>query len=100
MNNKDLPKSRFFGPKYYLADYDPFVTTCKEACEKCELSDICDQLADDLNHIEYCICLHGIKDKKFKVSCPGAYFRDINNVDWKEIGNKYQEKYGHFFKDE
>lgn len=89
MKREDLNKNRFFGPKYYLADYDPFITTPKDACKRCELSDVCDQLADDLNHIEYCICLHGIKDKKFKVNCQGAYFRDINNVDWKEIEDKY-----------
>lgn len=98
MNN--YPKDRMFGPKYLLGNFNPNVNTSKEACELCELSDVCDQLADDLNHIEYCICLHGIKNKKYKVDCPGAYFRDINNVDWKEVGDKYLEKYGHFFKDE
>lgn len=51
-------------------------------CFLCELSDECDRLADDLNDIEYCICLSEgcIKDIKYKVEHKDAYFKNINNL--------------------
>ena len=52
------------------------------SCNFCELSDECDRLADDLNNIEYCMCLSKgvIKDTEYKVKHPKAYFKNINNL--------------------
>ena len=46
----------------------------------CELSDECDRLADDLNNIEYCMCLSEgcIKDTQYKVKHPKAYFKKVD----------------------
>lgn len=51
-------------------------------CMLCKLSDECDRLADELNDIEYCMCLSKgcIKDTQYKVKHPNAYFRNINNT--------------------
>ena len=46
-------------------------------CCKCELDSLCDRIADDLNHMEYCICLNGIKDKNYKKNHPNSYFKKI-----------------------
>lgn len=49
-------------------------------CDLCELSDECDRLADDLNNIEYCMCLSTgiIKDNQYKLNHPNAYFKKID----------------------
>ena len=51
-----------------------------DACNFCELSDECDRLADDLNNIEYCMCLSDgcIKDTQYKVKHPKAYFKKVD----------------------
>lgn len=51
-------------------------------CDLCDLCKECDKLADDLNNIEYCMCLSKgvIKDVEYKVKHPDAYFKNINDL--------------------
>jgi len=64
---------------YYLDDWG---VNDKNPCNCCELSDDCDRLADDLNNIEYCMCLSKgvIKDTEFKKNHPDAYFKKIDKI--------------------
>ena len=50
-------------------------------CDLCDLTEECDRLADDLNHIEYCMCLSKgvIQDTNYKKEHPDAYFKKIKN---------------------
>jgi len=49
-------------------------------CDLCELCEECDRLADDLNNIEYCMCLSRgvIKDIQYKKDHPNAFFKKID----------------------
>ena len=49
-----------------------------DPCDRCEISDSCDRIADDLNCIEYCICLDVIKDKEYKDKYPESYFKKVD----------------------
>lgn len=64
---------------FYLNDWSG-TSEHFRACDFCELSDECDRLADDLNNIEYCMCLSDgcIKDTKYKIKHPKAYFKKID----------------------
>ena len=44
---------------YLLDEYEgnTFQTHKKHPCELCELNDVCDRIADDLNNIEYFFCV-------------------------------------------
>ena len=71
-------EEREFG-EYLLDVYEHgLVKEGKSPCFLCELSDECDNISDDLNCVEYCICLDGIKDKTFKKNHPDSYFKRIN----------------------
>lgn len=69
-------KNRLFHG-FYLNDWNGNGTN--GSCDLCELSDECDRLADDLNNIEYCMCLSEgiIKDIEYKEEHPDAYFKKI-----------------------
>lgn len=64
---------------FYLNEWDG-PSLFIDACNFCELSDECDKLADDLNNIEYCMCLSDgcIKDTQYKVKHPKAYFKKVD----------------------
>ena len=69
---------------YYLDEYEHGLQYINSnACIECELEEHCDQIADELNLIEYCLCIDGIKDKEYKEKYPDAYFKkiDLNNQD-------------------
>ena len=72
MNN--INKDRLFNG-YYLDEWG--INDAHDACELCELSEDCDKLANDLNNIEYCMCISKgvIKDIKYKLEHPDAYFK-------------------------
>lgn len=74
MNN--INKDRLFNG-YYLDEWG--INGVHDACELCELSDDCDKLADDLNNIEYCMCISKgvIKDIKYKLEHSDSYFKKI-----------------------
>ena len=46
-----------------------------DPCKLCELSNQCDEIADTLNHIEYCLCLS--VNKKYKEKHPFAFFKKL-----------------------
>ena len=56
---------------------DPIKDVHVSYCEKCELYDLCEKTADELNNIDYLLCQDVIKDKTFKIEHPYAYFRKI-----------------------
>lgn len=60
---------------YLLDEYEgnTFQTHKKHPCELCELEDVCDRIADDLNKIEYFLCKE--VNHKFKEDHPYAFFR-------------------------
>ena len=62
---------------YYLNEWNNDLK--QPACELCELTDECDKLADELNQIEYCMCLSKgiIKDTEYKLKHNKAYFKKI-----------------------
>lgn len=78
---KEIVEDRIF--KGYLLDewgtnkIDGVYQLGCHPCDLCELTEECDRLADDLNHIEYCMCLSKgiIKDTEFKKNHPDAYFK-------------------------
>lgn len=70
MNNLD--KRRIYHG-YYLDDYP--IKEGKDPCELCELNKHCDEIADTLNQIEYCICLS--LNKKYKKEHAKAFFKQI-----------------------
>ena len=49
---------------------------------RCELNDICDFIADELNDIKYCMCMSKgvIKDTNYKKAYPLAYFKSIKDI--------------------
>ena len=71
--------------EYYLNDWgvnkndDAYQLDC-DPCFLCDLCDECDRLADDLNNIEYCMCLSKgvIKDIHYMEEHHTAYFKKIN----------------------
>ena len=78
-----MDKNRIYNG-YYLNDWgvnkiDGAHQLCCHPCDLCELSEDCDKLADDLNNIEYCMCLSKgiIKDKQYKLEHPDAYFKHV-----------------------
>lgn len=78
-----IDKNRLFHG-FYLNDWgvnkiDGAYQLCCHPCDLCELSDECDRLADDLNNIEFCMCLSEgiIKDIEYKEEHPDAYFKKI-----------------------
>ena len=68
-----MKENRKFG-EYYLDEYS--IKESENPCHLCELTDKCDQIADDLNKIDYCICLEYAK--KYKETHPNAYYKKIN----------------------
>lgn len=73
-----MEKSRIFiynNEEYILADGYPIdqLGAC-HPCDRCELSDICDKIADDLNKIEYTLCSE-IEDKEYKDNHPNSFFQ-------------------------
>ena len=77
IENKFDPNRLYHG--YYLDKYEKGLFDKKiDPCDRCEISDICDRIADDLNCIEYCICLDGIKDKEYKDKYPESYFKKVD----------------------
>lgn len=68
----NIKEDRIF-QNYYLDEYSLEINSSKEACDKCELSDLCDRIADDVNDIGYCICLD--KSEKYKHNHPTAYYK-------------------------
>lgn len=75
-----LDQNRIFKTKdnqYYLDDEYVAKDFPIGACNFCALSDLCDQLSDELNNIEYCICLGEDRFKKIKLLNPKACFRII-----------------------
>lgn len=75
-----MDKSRiliFKDEEYILDEGYPIdqLGTC-HPCDKCELSDLCDRISDDLNKIEYTLCTD-IEDKEYKINHPNAYFMKI-----------------------
>lgn len=64
--------------KYYLNDWDEESKVKFNPCDKCEVGDICDEIADTINNIEYCICLSKPSYKKYKESHPRSYFKVLN----------------------
>ena len=75
--DQNMDKNRIYNG-YYLNEWDG-PSLFIGACNFCELSDECDRLADELNNIEYCMCLSKgiIKDIKYKLEHPDAYFKKI-----------------------
>ena len=52
-----MDKSRYIninGQEYYLEEC---LEEIDNHCSLCELNNLCDIIADDINHIEYCLCL-------------------------------------------
>ena len=78
---KNIDKDRLYHG-FYLCEWEHGLEHIgKEACMLCELCDECDRLADDLNKIEYCMCLSKgvIKDTEYKKKYPDAYFKKIED---------------------
>ena len=71
-----INKNRLYNG-YYLNEWNNDLK--QSACELCELTDECDKLADELNQIEYCMCLSKgiIKDTEYKLKHNKAYFKKI-----------------------
>lgn len=82
MNKNMIDPNRIYHNLYYLDDYDIDISD-QDPCELCDLSIQCDRISDELNLIEYCLCIDGIKDKEYKEKYPDAYFKKIdqNNLD-------------------
>ena len=64
--------------KGYILKDDPTLTYFSpHPCSLCGLEKLCDNMADTLNDIEYCICLKCIKDVNYKKEHPNSYFIKI-----------------------
>ena len=59
--------------KYYLDQWDE---ECEHPCNKCELLDLCDNLADDLNKIDFQLCVK-IDDLDYACNTKYTYFKRI-----------------------
>lgn len=63
------------GEEYY---FDTWKKDGKCHCGECDLEDICDEMADTLNHIEWGLC-STLDDKEFLKKAKGGYFKKIKN---------------------
>lgn len=61
---------------YFLNEWDPDVDS---PCDKCELAEECDRLADDFG-LDYFMCLSKgvVKDDTYKKNHPKAFFKKID----------------------
>lgn len=48
-------------------------------CDLCDLNKHCAEIADTLNHIEYCLC--SMVNKKYKEEHPNAHFVKIEDYE-------------------
>lgn len=73
----NINKDRLYN-SYYLNVWDD--KSFENPCMHCELNDMCDRIADELNQIDYCMCIskNVIKDTEYKVKNPKAYFKKLN----------------------
>lgn len=75
----NIDKDRLYN-SYYLNVWDD--KSFENPCMRCELNDMCDRVADELNQIEYCMCMSKgvIKDTNYKKTYPLAYFKNIKDI--------------------
>lgn len=76
---KDLEYNGYLLGEWGVNKIEGAYQICCDPCSLCDLSDECDRLADDLNNIEYCMCLSKgvIKNTEYKKEHPDAYFKKM-----------------------
>lgn len=83
---KILDQKRLYH-NFYLEEWgtnkiDGLYQLCCDPCSLCDLCKECERLADDLNNIEFCMCVSKgvIEDTEYKEKHSDAYFKNINNL--------------------
>lgn len=74
----NIDKNRLYN-SYYLNVWDD--KSFENPCMRCELNDMCDSIADELNDITYCMCMSKgvIKETNYKKAYPLAYFKKLKD---------------------